>query len=207
MVHLFISLLIFIGSCTHKLQDEPKIKQRHLAEKCSRARNGEEISRIMLHFCSIAPEEPKNPYDLDKILNLFEQLGVSAHYIIHRDGQIYELVSEKRVAYHAGKGKLPFSPAFENTLNGHSIGIEMTAIGSEKDMEMFMSKASYAALDKKLIGFTDAQYNSLNWLLKDIMVRYPAIAKDRQHIVGHSDYAPTRRTDPGELFDWKKIGL
>ncbi len=207
MIPIFISFLIFMGILTNPVQDVPPIKERHLAEKCSRLRKGEEISHIMLHFCSIAPEEPKNPYDLDKILALFETMGVSAHYIIHRDGQIYELVSEKRVAYHAGKGKLPFSPAFENNLNGHSVGIEMTAIGSQKDMLMFMSKESYAEIDKKLIGFTEAQYKSLNWLLKDIMSRHPAVKKSREQIVGHSDYAPSRRTDPGELFDWKKIGL
>lgn len=207
MTPIFISFLTFFGIFGDSFQDVPKIKERHLADKCSRVRRGEDISRIMLHFCSIAPEEPKNPYDLDKILKLFEANGVSAHYIIHRDGQIYELVDESRVAYHAGKGKLPFSPAFENSLNGHSIGIEMTAIGSEKDMLMFMSKESYAEIDKKLIGFTNEQYQSLNWLLKDIMSRYPAVKKSKEHVVGHSNYAPTRRTDPGELFDWKKIGL
>jgi N-acetyl-anhydromuramyl-L-alanine amidase AmpD len=205
MNYLIISIIVFFSFF---IQDKPKIIQRHLAEKCSRNRTAnDDISRIMLHFCSIAPEEPSNPYDLDKILALFEQNGVSAHYIIDRNGQIYELVSEQRVAYHAGKGKLPFSPSFENSMNGHSIGIEMTAIGSEKDMMMFMSKERYAQIDKKFIGFTNAQYESLNWLLADIMSRYPDIRKDRQHIVGHSEYATLRRTDPGELFDWKKIGL
>ncbi len=207
MTPIFISLLVFLGVFAEAREEVRPIKERHLAERCSRLRKGEEISRIMLHFCSIAPEEPKNPYDLDKILALFEANGVSAHYIIHRDGQIYELVNEKRVAYHAGKGKLPFSPAFENNLNSHSIGIEMTAIGSEKDMLMFMSKESYAKIDKKLLGFTESQYKSLNWLLKDIMSRNPAVKNIKEHVIGHSDYAPTRRTDPGELFDWKKIGL
>ncbi len=203
-------VLLFLASCSFFIQDndKPKIIKKHLAQKCSRPRTaGDDVSRIMLHFCSIAPEEPNNPYDLDKILALFENNGVSAHYIIHRNGQVYELVGEDRVAYHAGKGKLPFAPYFENSLNAHSIGIEMTAIGSEKDMMMFMSKERYAQIDKKHIGFTEAQYESLNWLLKDIISRYPAIKKDRQHIVGHEEYAPTRRTDPGELFDWKKIGL
>ena len=201
---IFAFLSIFLGGW----QEVPKIKEKHLSDKCSRVRGASDnISKVMLHFCSVAPENPKDPYNLDAILQIFESMGVSAHYIIDRSGQIYELVSEKRVAYHAGKGKLPFSPSFENVMNGHSIGIEMTAIGSEKDMMMFMSKESYAAIDKSLIGFTEAQYTSLDWLLKDLMLRYPAIKKDRQHIVGHSEYATARRTDPGELFDWKQIGL
>ena len=207
MKYIFYFSLLFIFGF-HLPQDVPKIKERHLIDKCSRARStSDDISRVMLHFCSVAPENPKNPYDLDAILKVFEDYGVSAHYIIDRSGQIYELVSEKRVAYHAGKGKLPFSPAFENSMNAHSIGIEMTAIGSEKDMMMFMSKERYAAIDKSLIGFTEAQYTSLNWLLNDLMKRYPAILKDRHHIVGHSEYATARRSDPGELFDWSKIGL
>lgn len=207
MKYIF-SLGLFFLFAFNLRQDVPKIKERHLIDKCSRARGAsDDISRVMLHFCSVAPENPKKPYDLDAILKIFENYGVSAHYIIDRSGQIYELVSEKRVAYHAGKGKLPFSPSFENSMNAHSIGIEMTAIGSEKDMMMFMSKEQYALIDKSLVGFTEAQYTSLNWLLKDLMSRYPAIQNDRQHIVGHSEYATARRTDPGELFDWKKIGL
>jgi N-acetyl-anhydromuramyl-L-alanine amidase AmpD len=201
---IFTFLTLLLGSW----QEVPKVKQRHLIDKCSRPRGAnDDISRVMLHFCSVAPENPKDPYNLDAILKIFEDLGVSAHYIIDRNGQIYELVSEQRVAYHAGKGKLPFSPSFENSMNAHSIGIEMTAIGSEKDMMMFMSKESYNAIDKNLIGFAEAQYKSLNWLLDDLMKRYPTIQKNRQHIVGHSEYASARRTDPGELFDWGKIGL
>lgn len=201
---IFTLLSIFLSSW----QEVPKIKEKHLSDKCSRARRAnDDVSRIMLHFCSAVFENPQDPYNLDDILQIFEVMGVSAHYIIDRSGQIYELVSEKRVAYHAGKGKLPFSPSFENNMNAHSIGIEMTAIGSEKDMMMFMSKESYSEIDKKHIGFTEAQYKSLNWLLKDLMKRYPNIKKDRRHIVGHSEYATERRTDPGELFDWEKIGL
>jgi len=57
------------------------------------------------------------------------------------------------------------------------------------------------------IGFTEKQYASLQALLAEIYARHPDVKPDRRHVVGHSDYAPGRRTDPGELFDWSKIDL
>lgn len=188
--------------------DKPVIIKRHLAAKCSRERTkADNLTHIMLHFCSNANDAPENPHQLEKVLNVFEQLGVSAHYIIDREGLIYELVAENRVAYHAGKGKFATPPYYENSLNGHSIGIEMLGIGTEKEMAMFFSKTIYQKIDSKHIGFTAKQYTALDKLIADLLSRYPAIKKDRKHIVGHDEYAPERRTDPGSLFDWGKIGL
>jgi N-acetyl-anhydromuramyl-L-alanine amidase AmpD len=161
----------------------------------------------MLHFCSYATENPINPYRFEDIFKTFETYGVSAHYLIDREGKIYQLVEENRVAYHAGKGHLPHEPHRQNDLNGRSIGIEMMAIGTKKEMKMFMSEEQYEQIPKDCIGFTEAQYKSLNLLLDDIRKRHSTISYDRRHIVGHNEYAPTRRSDPGSLFDWKKIGL
>lgn len=205
---IVLALLLSAFCQFSAVQDTPTIVKKHLAKKCSRERTKQDdITHIMIHFCSYAIESPENPYQLDKVIDVFENFGVSANYLIDRKGVIYELVPENRVAYHAGKGKLPHEPYYPNSLNGHSIGIELLAIGTEKEMEMFMSKESYRRIAKENIGFTASQYSSLNWLLDDLLKKYPTVKKNRQQIVGHDEYAPDRRTDPGSLFDWKKIGL
>jgi N-acetyl-anhydromuramyl-L-alanine amidase AmpD len=202
-VSIFLSFWLFFQQT-----DKPTIIKKPLADKCSRPRTkADKVTHIMLHFCSYAIENPENPYQLNKVIDLFEDLHVSANYIIDREGKIYELVAENRVAYHAGKGKLSFPPYYENSMNSHSIGIEILGIGTEKEMAMFMSKEGYKKIKPQDIGFTVAQYQALNLLLADIQQRHPAIQKDRKHIVGHDEYAPTRRTDPGSLFQWEKIGL
>jgi N-acetyl-anhydromuramyl-L-alanine amidase AmpD len=185
-----------------------KIVQCPLADKCSRARDdGKPVTHLMIHFCSVCVEQPQNPYDLNAICKVFEDYGVSAHYLIGRDGTVYQLVDENRVAYHAGKGKLPFPPYLENSFNSSSIGIELMGIGTQEEMAAYMTAAEYARIAKEDIGFTQAQYTSLKQLISDIQKRHPQIQMDRRHIVGHDEYAPTRKTDPGSLFDWKKIGL
>ena len=55
------------------------------------------------------------------------------------------------------------------------------------------------------IGYTEAQYKSLSLLLDDILARNKKMKRDRNHIIGHDEYAPARKTDPGSLFDWSKI--
>ncbi|WP_448519889.1 N-acetylmuramoyl-L-alanine amidase [Rhodoflexus sp.] len=185
-----------------------KVVQRLLSDKCSRLRDaGKPVTHLMIHFCSVCIEQPQNPHDVNAICRVFENYGVSAHYLIGRDGTIYQLVDEKRVAYHAGKGKLPFPPYLENSFNSSSIGIELMGIGTQKEMATFMSAADYALIAKADIGFTEAQYASLKQLIDDIRGRHPNIQLNRQHIVGHDEYAPDRKTDPGSLFDWTKIGL
>ena len=69
------------------------------------------------------------------------------------------------------------------------------------------TKELYARLRPSDIGYTDKQYESLRSLLKLITNRHPQIKMDRKHIIGHDEYAPGRKTDPGSLFDWTRIGL
>ncbi len=185
-----------------------KVTPKLLSDKCSRNRSSDaSITHVMLHFCSNAAQKPTNPYNLKDILNVFETYKVSAHYIIDREGIIHHLVNENRAAHHAGKGTLSHEAHRHNDLNGRSIGIEMMAIGTQTEMSKFISTSTYQKIDKKDVGFTEAQYKSLDRLLKDIESRHTDISHDRKHIVGHDQYAPSRRSDPGSLFDWKKIGL
>jgi N-acetyl-anhydromuramyl-L-alanine amidase AmpD len=165
---------------------------------------------VMLHFCSDVLENPHDPFNVGRIVEIFTSYTVSAHYLIGRDGTVFRFVPEDRVAFHAGRGNLSWAPERRNRLNDWSIGIEMLSIGSAKDMALFMSPEKYAAYAEKhpdWIGYTDAQYQALQSLLKSIRSRHPAIRFDRKHIIGHDEYAGARRTDPGELFDWKRIGL
>lgn len=168
------------------------------------------IDTVMLHFCSDVIKNPQDPFNLDRIVEVFETVGVSAHYLIQRDGTVYRFVPEEKVAYHAGKGHIKDKPERFNKLNEYSIGIEMMNVGSASDMKIFMKPqtyAEYAAKYPQNIGFTDAQYTALKQLLDQIASRHPEIKMDRKHIIGHDEYAGSRRTDPGETFDWTRIGL
>ena len=165
------------------------------------------ITHVVVHFTSNAVHNPKNPYGVQEIRTIFSDYGVSAHYMVGRNGEIYDLVPENRVAYHAGKGNLPAFPHYQNQLNHYSIGIELLAIGTKEEMMTMMSDAVYQSIQPSNIGYTEAQYQALNQLIGDIVQRNPSITKDRSHIVGHDEYAPGRKTDPGSLFNWSKIGL
>ncbi len=107
---------------------------------------------------------------------------VSAHYMIEEDGRLYSLVSEERRAWHAGvsfwKG--------DTDINAASIGIELVNPGHE---------FGYRA-------FPDAQIEALIELMDDIRSRWTV---PESRILGHSDVAPARKTDPGELFPWKRL--
>jgi N-acetyl-anhydromuramyl-L-alanine amidase AmpD len=188
-------------------QDGPlKIVDHLMSEKVSRPRGNRPVEYVMLHFSSDVVAHPEAPYDLDRVIATYGN-AASANYLIDRDGNVFCLVKENRVAWHAGKGALPWPPYLTNNLNSYSIGIEMMNVSTWQDMKIFMPKATYDKVAKKDIGYTDAQYKSLNLLLAGIRGRWPQVKMDRHHIVAHSTYAPGRRSDPGELFDWTRIGL
>lgn len=163
------------------------------------------ITHVVLHFVSNASASPKSPYNLEAIRQLFINYGVSSHYIIDRNGNIIRFVPEDRVAYHAGKGNLNEYPHYKDRLNDYSIGIELMAIGTQSEMKSMVPNEKYRLIQKEHIGYTEAQYKSLQLLLDDIVERNPLIKYDRTHIIGHDEYAPTRKTDPGSLFQWGKI--
>jgi len=196
--------IIFAGIA---FAEELQIIDKPLPLKNSRPRSEDTVDMILIHFSSDVVANPQSPYDPDRVIGIFERYGVSAHYLIDREGKVYRLVDESRAAYHAGKGEVPGKPERKNNLNEYSIGIEVLAMGTYDDMKIFMSKEKYESLRPEDIGYTEAQYKSLKALIDDIVKRHPAIKKDREHIIGHDEYAPERKTDPGELFDWSKIGL
>lgn len=166
---------------------------------------GTKIDTMMLHFSSNVVANKKNPHDVDAVIKIFSAANASAHYLIDRAGKIYRLVKESDTAYHAGAGVWQ---GRTNTLNRFSIGIEILGIGTFEEMKKMLnlSKAEYDSIPKEHLGFTQAQYTSLKGLIADVRGRNPAILADRKHIIGHSEYAPERKVDPGSLFDWHAIG-
>lgn len=167
------------------------------------------IEYVVLHFCSDVVMNPQNPFQIERIYEIFSEYKVSSHYLIDRDGSIYRFVNEAFAAKHASYGSLPNPPYLEDELNHYSIGIEMFSIGTKEEMRDFFPmyfEEKYNLVSPYDIGFTDAQYDALNLLLADIYQRNPNIPLDRQHIIGHNEYQPYRRTDPGSLFDWSRIG-
>lgn len=107
---------------------------------------------------------------------------VSAHYVVEEDGRVYSLVAEERRAWHAG---VSFWRGRRN-LNGDSIGIEIVNPGHEFGYR----------------PFPEAQVAAVVELVGDIRGRWEI---DDRDIVGHSDVAPARKEDPGELFPWKRL--
>jgi len=107
---------------------------------------------------------------------------VSAHYTIGRDGRVFSHVPEERRAWHAGASYW----AGERNVNARSIGIELVNPGHEFGY----------------VPFTREQIAALVDLARGILERHPI---PPHRVVGHSDVAPARKTDPGELFPWKQL--
>ncbi len=108
---------------------------------------------------------------------------VSAHYVVDEDGSVLQLVEEGMRAWHAG---VSCWRGLRN-VNAASIGIEIVNPGHE---------FGYRA-------FPPAQMEALVALCDGILARHPGIAP--RDVVGHSDVAPLRKEDPGELFDWRAL--
>jgi N-acetylmuramoyl-L-alanine amidase len=110
------------------------------------------------------------------------QAKVSAHYLIEEDGRVFALVPEERRAWHAGLA----SWGGESDINSRSIGIELVNPGHE---------FGYRA-------FPAVQIASLIRLSREILERWPIPS---WRVLGHSDVAPLRKEDPGELFPWEQL--
>lgn len=158
---------------------------------------------VMVHFTSAVVTHRQEPYHLPHIRDIFVQYNTSVHYIIERDGTIHCYVPEDRVAWHAGAGEWKGEEKYFNSMNQYAIGIELVGMGSQTDMSVYLTEGEYKAIDDSLKGFTTEQYAALRLLVEDICQRN-GIPMDREHVIGHSEYAP-RKSDPGELFDWAQL--
>lgn len=131
---------------------------------------------IVLHYTGMATGQGA----LDRLRD--PEAKVSSHYLVEEDGRIFSLVAEERRAWHAGvsfwKG--------ETDVNGRSIGIEIVNPGHDLGYRPFPEAQIAAVID----------------LIADIRTRW--MVTDAR-IIGHSDVAPSRKIDPGELFPWRRL--
>ncbi len=139
-------------------------------------RRGRPIDLIVLHYTGM----PTPAEALDRLCDPATE--VSAHYLIEETGQLWRLVPDKRRAWHAGRGYW----AGETDVNARSIGIELVNPGHEWGYR----------------HFPEPQIATLCHLLAHLLAHY-AIQPSR--VVGHSDVAPLRKEDPGELFPWPAL--
>ncbi|PLX36522.1 MAG: N-acetylmuramoyl-L-alanine amidase [Hyphomicrobiales bacterium] len=131
---------------------------------------------LLLHYTGMVT----GPAALDWLVT--PESGVSCHYFVDEDGTVTQLVAEADRAWHAGVS----SWAGITDINSHSIGIEIVNPGHEFGYR----------------EFPEAQIAAVVELCRDIVARN-GIAADR--VLGHSDVAPARKTDPGEKFPWSRL--
>lgn len=161
---------------------------RHvLSANCNLRPEGVEISLLVIHNISLPAGQFNTPFVEQLFTNCLDcsahpsfsdldGLEVSAHAFINRLGEVVQFVPFDQRAWHAGVSEF----AGVKNCNDYSIGIELEGTDD--------------------IAYTEAQYQRLADITRQIMAQYPAITVDR--IVGHCDVAPGRKTDPGAAFDW-----
>jgi AmpD protein len=145
------------------------------------------INLLVIHNISLPPDQYGGDYiehfftnqlnsSIDPYFQKIKNIKVSSHFVINREGNLIQYVSCKNRAWHAGVSEWNG----KKNCNDYSIGIELE--GSDH------------------IEYTESQYEKLNQLIDCLKLHYAI-----EDIVGHSDIAPGRKTDPGTSFDWKKI--
>jgi len=137
---------------------------------------GQAVDILLLHYTGMATAAAA----LERLCD--PAAKVSAHYCIDEDGTVIRLVDEGCRAWHAGVAAW----AGAGDINARSIGIELVNPGHE---------FGYRA-------FPEAQMARLIALCRDILARHPV---PPARVLGHSDVAPLRKQDPGELFDWARL--
>ena len=153
----------------------------------SKRETGQDISLLVVHNISLPPGQFGGSYITDLFLGQLDatkhpyfkdiyQLKVSAHCLIRRNGEIIQYVSFDDKAWHAGVS----SYQGRDKCNDYSIGIELEGTDD--------------------IPYTKEQYQQLSYLTCTLKHHYPDIG---EHITGHCDIAPERKTDPGKVFDWQ----
>lgn len=139
-------------------------------------RDNHGIDMLVLHYTGMADAAAA----LGRLCD--PEAEVSAHYLIEEDGVIWRLVPEDRRAWHAGRSQW----AGGADVNSRSLGIELVNPGHGPDYR----------------PFPEVQIEALEGLCRLILARHPI---PPCHVLGHSDVAPDRKLDPGELFDWRRL--
>lgn len=135
----------------------------------------EPVRYIILHCTEMKDDEEAICHWCDA------EKEISPHYFILKNGNLIQLVEEGSIAWHAGVSAWQG----DKMLNKNSIGIELSNLGEGSGD-----------------AYTQAQYEVLIELLADIQKRHGILP---EHVLAHSDIAPTRRSDPGSHFDWARL--
>ena len=134
------------------------------------------ITMIVLHYTGMTDAQAA----IDRLCD--PAAKVSCHYLVAEDGTVLEMVPEDKRAWHAGKSHW----RKWNDINSASIGIEIVNPGHEFGYR----------------PFPDAQIDAVVRLVHELKDRHQIT---RGNVVGHSDIAPARKRDPGELFPWARL--
>lgn len=170
----------------HWLHDATRVPSPNFDDRT----DANDISLLVIHCISLPAGEFGNDYINQLFCNVLNpdehpyfkdiyRLKVSAHLLIKRMGEIVQYVPFDKRAWHAG---VSCYQGLEKC-NDFSIGIELEGI--------------------ECVPYTDEQYQQLNAVITVLLENYPTLS--RQHITGHSDIAPQRKTDPGASFDWSRV--
>ena len=145
---------------------------------------------LVVHGISLPPGEFGGPW-IDRLFTgtlppeahpYFRELAaarLSAHALVRRDGAIVQYVPFGERAWHAGASQY----RGRSTCNDFSVGVELEGTDDTP--------------------YTEAQYQQLAALAAALLAAYASLSAE--HIVGHSDIAPGRKTDPGATFDWPRF--
>lgn len=133
---------------------------------------------LILHYTGMK----SGPEALDRLVDGKGEPPVSAHYLVMEDGETIQMVDEGNRAWHSGVSC--WEGIIDN--NARSVGIEIVNPGHEFGLR----------------PFPEAQMRAVLELSKGIILRHNI---KPWHVIGHSDVAPNRKKDPGELFDWEML--
>jgi N-acetylmuramoyl-L-alanine amidase len=166
---ILAAMVLLLGACAHSAPRNPLVTwvpSKNFDERRPVV--------IVLHYT----EQDSVEQSLDTLRSRNSGGRVSSHYLLGKDGKIYQLVSDTQRAWHAGAGRW----GAITDVNNASIGIEIDNDGKSP--------------------FPDVQIDSLIVLLRDLTQR---LRIPPTQVIGHSDLAPTRKIDPGPLFPWKRL--
>ena len=163
---LAVALLALLTACAH----------RNPLAKWERSPNFDDRRPVLVVLHYTAGKTAEGSLHTLKTAN--SKGPVSAHYLLGKDGALYQLVGDDKRAWHAGDGRW-----------GVNTDINSTSIGIEIDNDGYTP-------------YPDVQIDKLIVLLGDLTGR---LGIPRQQVIGHEDMAPGRKIDPGALFPWKRL--
>ena len=164
--------------------------RRLVSPNCDERPSGDDVDTLVIHGISLPPGEFGGGHVEDLFCNRLDpdahpsfaelaQLRVAAHLLVRRDGKVVQFCPFDRRAWHAGESAFDGREA----CNDFSIGIELEGVDH--------------------LPYESVQYARLTEVVKLLIRHFPAISPER--IVGHSDIATGRKTDPGPAFDWERL--